>query len=170
MQNQKNSAETVTLRLEPAVKQAAIKQAHKERREVGEYLTYLVTDGLLRAGAFADNPVEETRLRLREQLVSNVVAKAVQIHERDGHRRDITAAACAAAVAEPAWRAEYERFIEADAFAKGVELKARINPRIGARIKAALGLQSAKRADGKADTYAVQDAIIQQATFLEPAE
>lgn len=169
MTSNKNTAETITLRLEPSVREAALKEAKKERRDLGEYLTFLITDGLLRGGAFDDNPVEGERLRTRERLVSAVVAKAIEIDGKEGHRRDITAAACAAAAAEPAWRAEYEQFLGADAFAKGVELKNRINPRIGARIKAALGLESAKRPDGKPDVYAVQDSIIQQATFLEPA-
>lgn len=165
-----NIKQTISLRLEPTVYAAAEDQAKLNKRDMGDYLVFLITDGLLRAGAFDDNPGEARKLILREQLLDAVVAHASEMaaHDEAGEdiRKDITAAVCAEIVQDPTWRAKYEEFVEADALATRVQLKNRINPRIGARIKSALSLHSRVRDDGRTETYNVSGNIIQLATAL----
>lgn len=162
----KKPVPTITLRPEESVYAAAVAQSRKEGRELGEYLLHLITKGLIAAGAF--DPAETKRLQLREKLVDRVVEIAVGIIQDEGFRSDIIAEACSRAVAEPDWRRDYELFLDgADAFATGVVLKNRINPRFGSRIKARLDLETAIRPDGKNDTFSVAGSIIQQSTRLK---
>lgn len=165
-----STKQTISLRLEPTVYVAAEVQAGLNKRELGDFLVFLITDGLLRLGAFDDDPDEARKLRLREELLDAVVASAAEIAAREGGggdiRKDITAATCAEIVKNADWRAKYEEFVEAEALATGVQLKNRINPRIGARIKSGLGLHSRLRDDGRTETYNVSGNIIQLATAL----
>lgn len=165
-----NSNQTISLRLEPTVYAAAVTEAKRSKRDLGDFLVCLITKGLLDAGAFNDNPGEARKLVLREELLDHVVECAHQLAARDGVgediRKDITAAVCAEIVQSASWREKYEEFVEADAFATRVQLKNRINPRIGARIKSALGLHSRVREDGRTETYNVSGNIIQLATAL----
>lgn len=157
---------TITLRPEASVYQAAVEQAHREGRELGDYLLSLIIKGLIDSDAF--EPSEKERLLLREELVEEVVEIAVRIDREEGFRSDIIAEACRRAVSDREWRQRYERFLGgADAFATGVLIKNRINPKFGSRIKAKLGLETVVRPDGKNDTYSVTGSIIQQSTRLK---
>jgi hypothetical protein len=161
--------QTISLRLEPTIYAAAEAHSKLHKRELGDLLVFLITDGLLRAGAFDQDPGEARKLRLREELLDAVVACAAEIATREEGvdiRKDITAATCAEILEDAGWRAKYEEFVEADALATGVQLKNRINPRIGARIKSGLGLHSRLRDDGRTETYNVSGNIIQFATAL----
>lgn len=162
--------ETFSLRLEPSVHGAAIAMAESKGREPGDYVASLVIDGLLRAGAFDADPAEKAKLELREELLEQVVARARLVASRYEGAADIpehiTAIVCEEIAQDEEWKRNYETFIEAGAFEKKIQLKNRINPKIGSRIKSALRLHSKKKPDGKVQTVHVTNGIIQIATAL----
>lgn len=160
----------VSIRLEPTVHEAAQRLAAKDKRDLNDYLQHLITTGLISRGAFASNPKERAKLEEREHLLNQVAEKAEEIWSRGGDPEDITVLTCRELAGDAGWLARYKDFIEnEDAYAKKVALKKRINPRIGSRIAAALGLQAKPKdgMSGPAKTIQVSNEIIQVATALQ---
>ncbi len=104
-------------------------------------MLWLIIEALDKAGLLP------TKLRdwllLREGLLQRFGRKAVDIVRAEGWREKIIAETASRLVVEDAaWRGDYGKLIGADPFARGIEMKSRINPMLGRRVKVLLGAET----------------------------
>ena len=130
----------IGLRLEPEIAEALRKLAEDNGRDPFEQIVFLITEAVL---PFLP-PSRADWHRLREQVIQRFVGLAQEITRTEGWRSDIIAETGGRLAKDPAWRADYEKLIGADAFAKSVKVKDSINPTIGRRTKLRLRAETGK--------------------------
>ncbi|MCB4825505.1 hypothetical protein [Roseicella aerolata] len=152
----------IGLRLETEIVEALRKLAEKNGRDPVEQIVFLITEAVADAGLLSPSRAEWHRLR--ESLILRFVYKAQKITEVEGWRTDIIAETARRMLEDTTWRADYERLIGADAYARNVKLKDVINPALGRRTKLRLGAETGK-------VFAVrQPSIFTASSHLHPEQ
>lgn len=130
----------IGLRLEPEIAAALRKLAQNNGRDPVEQIVFLITEAVLPLLP----PSRAEWHRLRERVIQHFVDTAQAITGTEGWRSDIIAETGRRLAEDPAWRANYEKLIDDDAFAKGVKVKDSINPTLGRRTKLRLSAETGK--------------------------
>ncbi|WP_157985986.1 hypothetical protein [Teichococcus vastitatis] len=130
----------IGLRLEPEIDEAVRQLARKNGRDPAEQIVFLITEAVLPLLP----PSRANWHKLREQVIQRFVECAQEITDSEGWRSDIIAETGRRLAEEPSWRADYEKVIDAAAFAKGVRIKDNINPVLGRRTKLRLRAETGK--------------------------
>lgn len=161
------STTAVTLRLDAPLHDAYAAEAMNLNRRIEDHIAAVLLERAQNINLISD-PEVTTKLVLRRQLVEAAVAEARKIKTKEGVPQDISLRALRAAAADPIWRQRYEAFIEGDAFAHGIALKAAINPQINHRIRQDLELDPVTDAEGRVKIQkGIEGAVVQSITLLQ---
>lgn len=164
------AAAPVALRLDAPLHDAYAAEAARLGRDLEGHVHAVLLERALALG-LVTAPALAEKLALRTRLIDGAVAKAREVAAREGTLPDIVLRALRAAADDPRWRADYEAYVEADAFAGDAGLKTSINPRLDRRIGAALGLEPARDAHGRIERMTdVEGSVTKTATVFRPRD
>ena len=152
----------VTVPFAPAVYDGLKRGAEQDRRELTEYIQRAVIEHLMEKGLL--EKAEEDRIRLMWKLVDQAVAAAQKICREGGFTAAITLNAIQACMKDPNWVSGYREFVQDDIYKNGNPRKGVINREIGFRIRAGIGGETVKGADGKNASAKVLGEIVQTYT------
>lgn len=136
--------------------------ASAERMEPTEIIQRATTNYLIEKG-FIPGP-EAERIKLFWRLVDQSVVAAQKLCQDGEFASSITLDAIRVCMKDPAWVDGYRSYIGDDVYKNGNPEKGPINREIGFRIRAGIGGEVQKTAEGKAATVKVLGEIIQSYT------
>lgn len=162
---QEPQAVKLSLRLDAPIHAAIQEEARAQGREIDEHIQRILAEYAIRQNLLDD--VTGKEIKMKWSLVQRAVDTARRICREGGFASDITNKTISACIADPQWFADYESYVNDNAYKNGNPRKGPINKEIGLRIRKAIGGQVAKRIDGKPVKTPVLGSIIQSYTEME---
>jgi hypothetical protein len=155
----------LSLRLDSHVYAAIEQEALAERREVTEHIQRILAEHAI------TKKLVDAKKAAELQLMWSVVARAVETARkfcREGaFTSDITHKSTEACMADKAWAADYEKYVEDNPYKHGNPRKKRINQEIGLQIRKGIGGIISKGPNGKPAKVTVTGSIIQSFTPMD---
>jgi hypothetical protein len=151
-----------TLTLPNSVYTALCRSAEQQELEPSEVIQNLIIDHVIQAGTLDEGA--QAQLQAYRKAVGHAVEVARQ-RLRDGAPVETLTADTFKACADDAeWRDNYRLYVQDDIFKNGNPRKGPINREIGYRIRAAVGAEVMKDADGRPVLRKVLGSVIQSYT------
>jgi hypothetical protein len=159
-QNEKVSKHTLTL---PDGVYSALKvSAERVGLEPNDLIQDLIIDRVIADGTLDENTTKQ--INAYKWLVADAVERARDICLKGNFSPSLTADVFEAAANDPEWAAQYRFYIQDDIYKNGNPRKGPINREIGYRIRAAIGAEVEKDANGATALKKVTGLVIQSYT------
>jgi len=154
----------IGLYMESQLHAALQKDADAHGRDLTDHVLRILGDYAVEKGLLSDEDAAEHVLK--SSLVDRAAEEARRLCREGQFSEDITLNAIDACMQDLGFVTDYEAYIEGNAYAHGNPRKS-INMDIGHAIKAAIGGEVKRNADGKPVKVPVQGKVIQSYTRME---